>query len=261
MNDSAVWVRRSDLSVPVVASLPHGADYIPPRFSAGLNRPVEQLRSDWGTRELYDFLPSFNVSVVAAEWSRFVADANRAPDMAKLGRFNEAIVAVTDGSGMPIYHEEPGADEVEQRLREAYEPYHLALNEQVGRLLERHPRVLVLDLHSFGYPLDHDLDIGDGDGATARAKVSEAAHSALSEAGFSVRRNAKFRGGWIVRQFAGNDRVDALQLELNQRTYLRAAEVDQNIWPRYKDPGRFKDTKRRLEGVMGEIIRDYVRLV
>lgn len=260
MNDSAVRVQPNDLSVPLVASIPHGADFIPARFGGAILREPEHLRSDWGTRELYDFLPALNVSTVEAVWSRFVADANRDPDMPKLGRFNEAIVAITDGSGVPIYREPPGPDEVQQRIDEAFVPYHQALGTQIARLLERHPRVLVLDLHSFGVELAADMIIGDADGTTARSAVTGMAQTALTQAGLMCSLNEKFRGGWIVRQFADNDRVDALQLELNQRTYLRATEVDQNIWPRHKDPLGFEMTKERLVTAVRGIIAEYMRL-
>ena len=43
---------------------------------------------------------------------------------------------------------------------------------------------------------------------------------ALGERGLAVRRNERYPGGWTVRRFAGHERVDAIQVELNQRRYL-----------------------------------------
>ena len=112
--------------------------------------------------------------------------------------------------------------------------------------MHRHPRVLVLDLHSFGLSLGVDVVLGDGNGSTAGAAAVGRVEQLLRREGFTVARNLRFTGGYIVRRWADDDRVDAVQVELDQRRYLEITDVEERRPHPRQDPAGWVTTRRAL---------------
>lgn len=235
--------------VPVVACLPHGGRHYPAELAGCLAVDPEMLGSDWLTRELYDFLPSLGVTTIATAYSRFVADVNRDPAGEQHGGFWTSVVSAELPDGRPVYSRKLTPAEIAHRIRLAHQPFHRALDGAIERLLRRFPRLLVLDLHSFGVPLGGDVILGDRLGATARPAVTQLLSDAFTRCGFAVRLNERFTGGWTVRRFAGQDRVDAVQIELNRRCYL---DLTDHSYPRRPSPVAFGSTQERLRTALAE---------
>ena len=159
------------------------------------------------------------------------------------------VVAAQMPSGRALYRRELTPEEVSHRVGLAHAPFHQALDAVIARLLERFPRVLLLDLHSFGKEADGDVILGDRHGVTARPEAMTLLSGALAGGGLSVLHNTRYPGGWTVRRFAAEPRVDAIQIELNQRCYLDLTRR------RYPDPppaGDFEETQRQLRGVLAD---------
>jgi N-formylglutamate amidohydrolase len=205
--------------VPVVACLPHGGRDYPAELTAELAIPVRYLWSDWLTRELYTFLPELGVTTVTTSLSRFVADVNRDPASGH-GRFWSSVVAAQTPNGRPVYRRPLTGPEIDARIALAHAPFHRALDEAIAGLLTSFPRLLLLDLHSYGMALDGDLILGDRSGLTARPETVDLIERSAVARGLDTRRNHRFTGGWTVRRFAADPRIDAIQLELSQRRYL-----------------------------------------
>lgn len=129
-------------------------------------------------------------------------------------------VPATDPMGASIYRTLLAPAEIVRRVEVAHRPFHQLLDHAVAALRRDHGRVLLLDLHSFGMPLDSDVVIGDVHGTSASSDAVRAAERALRSVGFATARNARFPGGWIPRRFAATEDVDAVSIELNQRCYL-----------------------------------------
>jgi N-formylglutamate deformylase len=227
----------------VVASLPHGGRDYPAEFTGDLAVSPGILWSDWLTRELYGFLPGLGVTTVATSLSRFVADVNRDPAGEQHGGFWTSVVTAEMPDGRPVYRRPLAPAEIQRRIALAHEPFHRALDEVIERLLRRFPRLLLLDLHSFGVNLDADVILGDRHGITAADAAVTRLEGAFTGQGFRVRRNERFAGGWTIRRFAGHDRVDAVQIELNRRCYLK---LDPPPFPDPPPRGEFEATQRRL---------------
>jgi N-formylglutamate amidohydrolase len=211
----------------------------------------ERLWSDWLTRELYSFLPELGVTTVSTPLSRFVADVNRDPAGDQHGGFFTSVVTARTPHGQPVYRRPLEPDEIRERVVLAHEPFHRALDQVVDDLTHRFGRVLLLDLHSFGVQLDTDVVLGDRNGASASPDVMDEVAQAFADGGFRVRRNARFTGGWTVRRFAGDDRVEAIQVELHHSCYLD--------WqgPRSGPPERgpsFGPAQQRLRAVLGRLV-------
>jgi N-formylglutamate deformylase len=239
--------------VPVIACLPHGGRDFPPDLAAELAIPARYLWSDWLTRELYAFLPELGVTTIATSLSRFVADVNRDP-VSGHGPFWSTVVAAQTPAGRAVYRRPLTPAEIDARIALAHTPFHHALDASVAALLARFPRLLLLDLHSYGKELGGELILGDRFGATARPQAVDLVERAAVSRGLDTRRNHRFAGGWTVRRFADHPDVDAIQLELSQRRYLDLTG------PRRPGPppvGAFDATTALLRDLLQEVIAGY----
>ena len=241
--------------LPVVASLPHGSKFIPLELLPDLVEP-DRLWVDAFTPQLYGFLAGAGATTVQAEYSQFVANPNRRPGSPRFAPFWEGIVPSTTSDGEALYSQVPADQQIDERIRLAYDGYHAALDAAVVDLLSRFDQILLLDLHSFGMDLDADIIVGDGNGTTSRSGVVRRIEDALQTQGLSVRRNLRFSGGWIVRRFADNPRVDAIQIELNQRCYADPVAVDARELPLPFDAARVKRTALQLEHALSQAFAD-----
>jgi len=246
----AVATFHLDAPTALVVSVPHGGTLVPALCAEGLRVPPEQLWSDWRTAELFDLTAELVVPTVMATLSRFVADPNRAPVEPFHGDFWSTAVPARDPGGAPLYDRSLSTEELQYRLELAHIPFHRALDRAVGAALRRHPRVLLLDLHSFGLPLGVDVVLGDGNGSTAGAAAAARVDLAFRREGFTVARNLRFTGGYIVRRWADDERVDALQFELDQRRYLETSDVEENRPNPRRDAAGWVRTRRALEAVL-----------
>ncbi|MGN6790752.1 MAG: N-formylglutamate amidohydrolase [Streptosporangiaceae bacterium] len=237
-------------AVPVVACLPHGGLHYPAQLASELAVHPDILWSDWLTRDLYAFLPEIGITTITTRFSRFVADVNRDPGGEQHGGFWTSVVAARMPNGRAVYRRPLSVQEIGHRIKIAHAPFHSALDDVIGRLLARFPKLLLLDLHSFGVGLDGDVILGDRHGATATPDVVALVSGALGGAGLDVRMNQRFAGGWTVRRFAGHDLVDAIQVELNQRRYL---DLDNRRYPAPPPLGEFSATQRLLRGTLQRI--------
>lgn len=214
--------------VGVIASIPHSGRVVGPRFRRGLTADPATLWADWYTSDLYSFLPRLGIATITTEISRFVADPNRDPSSGH-GDFWRTVVPANDPMGVSIYERPLDRAAVDERIAAAHGPFHSLLDAAVDDLRRTHERVLVVDLHSFGVPLEADVVIGDGNGTTASGDAVAKVEAAFGAESYATARNLRFAGGWIVRRFTADRRVDAIALELNQRCYLEPDEVD--AWP------------------------------
>lgn len=237
-------------AVPVLACLPHGGLEYPADLRDDLAVRPEILWSDWQTRELYAFLPSLGITTVSTAFSRFVADVNRDPAGGH-GGFWSSVVAARMPNGRPVYRRPLSPAQIAHRIALAHTPFHRAVDAAVDRLLGQFSRLLLLDLHSFGVGLDPDVILGDRDGRTAHPDTVRLLSDALTRHGFAVTLNQRFTGGWTVRRFAGHDRVDAVQVELNQRRYLNLVG---HKYPGPPPKGDFDATQQLLRTLLAEDI-------
>ena len=234
-----------------MACLPHGGLDYPAELATALAVSPDILWSDWLTRELYAFLPELGITTVTTAFSRFVADVNRDPSGDQHGGFWTSTVAARMPNGRAVYARPLTASEIGHRILIAHAPFHRGIDSAVGRLLTQFPRVLLLDLHSFGAGLDGDVILGDRRGVTARPAAVRLVTGALAGAGLDVRLNQRFTGGWTVRRFAGHDQVDAVQVELNQRRYL---DLDRRTYPGTPPVGAFDATQRLLRIAFADVV-------
>ncbi|MDN5863639.1 MAG: N-formylglutamate amidohydrolase [Gammaproteobacteria bacterium] len=217
-------------ALPVVASIPHTGVAMPAGYARRLASDAMRglPMTDWHMAKLFDFLPSLGVTVIAAEVSRFVIDLNRPPGGEALypGRYETGLVPRRSFDGSEVFADPPTEEETETARRGIYEPYHRALAELRARSRAA-DTVIQLDLHSvtpaanrISGPLANDIMLGDRDGRSCAAWLTETVREAYLANGFSVAVNAPYKGGWITESGGRETGVEALQIEMSWAVYL-----------------------------------------
>ncbi|HEV2737188.1 MAG TPA: N-formylglutamate deformylase [Candidatus Elarobacter sp.] len=230
---------------PLLLSAPHVGTLLPDEIDARLTPPGRALvDTDWYADRLYPFAESLGASVLRARWSRYVVDLNRDPAGTVLypGTRTTGFVPTETFEGEPLYApgDEPESAETAARCRRYFEPYHDALHDELARLKAAHGQALLLDAHSIWGRLPllfdgelPDINIGTNSGFSCDPKLTAAVAGAAAGAPYSVVVDGRFKGGYITRRYgAPAHRVEAIQIEINQRTYL--ADGSRTEWDEAK---------------------------
>ena len=113
--------------------------------------------------------------------------------------------------------------QLNERLTQAHRPYHQAIEDQIGLLLDRFGCVLLLDCHSMPPPPEGvpPVVFGDCHGRSAEAWLSARAVKIAAANGFNASLNDPFAGGHVTERHGSPARkVHALQIEIDRRCYL-----------------------------------------
>ncbi len=230
-----VTVRKSQ--GPIILGIPHGGTYVPDDIWAKLNDNGRRLAdTDWHIGEVYAGLRD-DVTVVAANFHRYVIDANRDPSGASLypGQNTTGLCPVTDFDGRDIYESDAAADdgEIALRLARFHGPYHTALAAEVVRVKARHGVAIIYDCHSIRSQIPFlfegtlpDLNIGTDEGRTCAPHLQSLVHGIAAGSAFSSVLNGRFRGGWTTRHYGQpHTGVHAIQMEIAQSAYLESEQA------------------------------------
>ncbi len=228
-------------AVPIIVSVPHCGTSFPEDLRDQYNSNLIQRPddTDWFVHDLYDFAGEMGMTLIHAEFSRWVVDLNRDPESKPLysdGRIITALCPVTSFLGEPLYKDHRSfvdKEEANNRLARFYFPYHTALRKLMDETKSRFGKVLLWDCHSIRHSVKTihaqdfpDLNLGDNDGRSAAAQLINIAKETLSSEEYSFSHNYPFKGGYITRHFGNPDRNEfALQLEMNKFRYMDDDEV------------------------------------
>jgi N-formylglutamate deformylase len=218
---------------PILVSIPHTGRRLDDGMSQRLTAEALDLPdTDWYVDRLYGFLNNTTVGVLCAEYSRYVVDLNRSPENLALypGQLNSEICPTETFAGDDIYQHglAPSQDEIENRIKRYWSPYHACLRKELERLRQKFGFVILWDAHSirshmprlFDGELPH-LNIGTNSGASCSPELAADITAVLESAGYSTVVNGRFRGGYITRHYGDPGRhTHAIQLEISQRTYM-----------------------------------------
>jgi N-formylglutamate amidohydrolase len=248
-------------NTPLLISIPHDGRSIPPDIAKRMSKQALELPdTDWHVSRLYDFAGDLDASVVAARYSRYVVDLNRASNDEALYdvEFVTGLCPEKTFEGRDIYL--PGLtvteDEKRQRVESYWQPYHDRIASSLSEIKERFGYALLWDAHSIPsrVPLLFDdelpeLNYGTNDGRSCANELIEAVIAQSGAAGkYSMVLNGRFKGGYITRHYGepGTD-IHAIQLELAQRSYMD--EKTQNY-----------DVERasQLQSILSKVLQAYL---
>lgn len=226
-----VTIERGNL--PLVLSMPHSGTYVPDDIFDKLNSAGRSLAdTDWHIPTLYDGLIE-DVTIIQANFHRYVIDANRPPDGQSLypGQNTTGLCPLMNFEGTRIYNpgQEPDAAEIEFRRQVFHKPYHDLIAQELERLSALHGYAILYDCHSIKSEVSFlfegklpDLNIGTFGGRSCSDALSEAVETVCeSQTEFTSVLNGRFKGGWTTRNYGRpEDNIHAIQMELCQSSYM-----------------------------------------
>lgn len=225
-------------NAPLLVSLPHDGSDIPAAMRARMTPEARVAPdTDWHVSRLYAFARELGASVLVPRWSRYVIDLNRGEDDTSLypGQNTTGLVPLVRFTGEPVYLPglAPDAHEVEARIARYWRPYHQALRGELDRLHAAHGRAILWEGHSIrgsGLPFLFegrlpDLNLGTAAGASCSPALQARLEAVLAaQDDYDWVANGRFKGGHITRHYGDPaNGIDAVQLELSQRTYMDEA--------------------------------------
>jgi N-formylglutamate deformylase len=235
-----VW-EASEPKVPIILSIPHRGSVFPDEVKDQYKRSVIKSPddTDWFVDRLYDFAPAMGITMLSANYSRWVIDLNRDPGNKPLysdGRIITGLCPATNFLGEPIYKDERTEvelPEVKRRVELYYKTYHQQIERLLAETIKKYGKVLLWDCHSIcqSVPTIHkekfpDLILGDVDGTSASPGLIEATLGTLDHGSYSVSHNHPFKGGYITRRYGKpSTNQHALQLEMTKINYMDDAEL------------------------------------
>jgi N-formylglutamate amidohydrolase len=237
-------IEPARLAAPLIFSSPHSGSIYPERFlKASRLDPLTLRRSeDAYIDELFLPCVALGAPLLRALFPRAYLDVNREPyeldpqvfegrlpDFANTRSLRVAVglgtIPRVVGDSQPIYKQPLSIAEGLGRIEWLYRPYHEQLRVLVDRALQRFGRAVLIDCHSMPSNAADvaglDVVLGDRYGASAAPGVVEILETGLRAAGYRVRRNKPFAGGFITETFGAPSRgVDAVQIEIARSLYL-----------------------------------------
>ena len=245
-------------AAPLIFASPHsGTDYDPAFIeSSRLDEKNLRRSEDSFVDEIFAGAPESGAPLLCALYPRAYLDPNREPYELDPEMFSEPLpshvktrsdrvragfgtIAKLVASGAEIYAGKMSFAEAERRIDTLYRPYHRALEGLIEATLRDFGAAFVLDCHSMpsvGGPTDRDrgtprpdIVLGDRFGASCEPRVIETAERIFRDLDFSVGRNEPYAGAFTTAHYGRpNDRVHALQIEVNRRLYMNEATVSRS---------------------------------
>jgi N-formylglutamate deformylase len=237
---------------PLVLDSPHSGTAYPDDFDYACDFPALRGAEDTHVEKLYDFAPALGAHWIEAHFPRSYLDANRniteidpamfdAPwpgpigtepaVVAKVGLGKGLIWRSTD-EGLPIYARQLSVAEVQARIDRCWQPYHAAVAAAIEAAHTRHGYSIHINCHSmpaiaashsteFPGEAHADFVVGDRDGSTASAALSQLVCAHLSGLGYEVAYNHPYKGVELVRRHSDPPaQRHSLQLEINRKLYM-----------------------------------------
>ena len=219
---------------PLLISMPHCGTVLPHALQSRLTDAALRLPdTDWHLAELYDFAAEIGAGTLVPIYSRYLIDLNRDPEGQPLyaGARNSELCPLTTFADAPIYRggEQPGAQEIAERVDHYWRPYHAAIETALAHLRQRHGCAVLFEAHSIASRVPRffdgrlpDFNFGSNADTTLPAAVSRKLQQIVEADGrYSAVCNGRFKGGYITRQYAQPQaRIYSLQLELSQAVYM-----------------------------------------
>jgi N-formylglutamate deformylase len=221
----------------LLISMPHVGTSIPENLKPGMREVGLQMPdTDWHLPTLYDMAKELGVSVLAAEYSRYVIDLNRSPHDSNLypGLNTTSLCPVDTFAEELIYREgmAPGPEEIQNRIINYWQPYQLQLQIELDRLRNMHGIAVLWDAHSIASQVPRffkgklpDFNFGTADGKSCDPSLQQALSDTMRDAaktsGYTHVFNGRFKGGFITRNYGQPAMgIHAVQLEMSQSIYM-----------------------------------------
>lgn len=257
--------------LPVLVECPHAGLEIPASLASivGGTESSRRRDADLAVDRLCEGVCEVGATRLVASLSRYVVDLNRAPDDvdpylhgASFDRRGppRGVVWRVATDGRPIAKRPISPEEVRARVDAYHRPYHEALAATLASMRSRFDHVVLLAVHSMPSVAKipgtdeivrrADVVPGTRGRTTAAPRFVDEVDSFFRTAGFSVRHDDPYRGGYSTARY-GNPAagIHAIQIELSRALYLDEAQLRL----RDADVARLRDSVTRLAARLGAL--------
>ena len=271
-------IRRApeERRVPVVVSVPHfGIEPLPGIRAEHYREPrydtFPRGYTDAFAAEVYGDLHNTGASLVATPYSRLFVDVNRRRDDFELQGdeivSGQGVVRTHVMDDRPIFSRPLGPEQIEDRLRRFYDPYHTALDMLVDEAAARFDTVVVLDAHT-GSPRrmgDHEVIIGSRRGETAAPRLVDEVMGQFRMHGLHPECDVPgYSGGYITRRFGRRSRRNshAVQIEINAGVLMSTTIAEHRERLRLgRPPLPDPEAVDRARRCLGDVVQGLARVV
>ncbi len=209
--------------------------------------------SDWHLDKLYDFLPSLGVTVMQANYNRYVVDLNREAKEPISGNFWFSPIPLQTAFGQPIYTTDPELETLNQRIDKFYLPYHAQLRQLIDEKIKEFGKVYLFDLHSFGGLINDQVCLGNQNGKSCSDKFISCVEDSFISQRYQVVKNKVFNGGYITKYYSKIPNVEVLQIEVRYQVYLDESQIDKPFLPDW-NAHKFHLAKIKFQRVFAAIV-------
>ncbi len=200
-----------------------------------------------------DVIGSLAPARVVVHRSRFETDLNRVRDIA-------VYTQPDDCWGLDVWSTTELPADVKAHSLEVYDSFYSDLGDRLDELAARGPFV-IYDVHSYNHrrpgadqpaePVEENPEVNLGTGSVDRERfgpVVDAFRTSMSEQGFDIRENVKFKGQalawWVHERYAGTGLVLALEFK---KTFM-------DEWTGIPDTVRLDELAHALSATMAPVL-------
>ncbi len=231
-----------DRETPVLVEVPHAGLAVPPEVLAQIDVPASSLArdADLYVDGLYADAPLEGATLLCGTLSRYVVDLNRAEDDVDgesvqggpaRARAPRGVIWRLSGEGERVFSSPLPRAELERRLAAYHRPYHAEVRRIVAAKLHRFGVAIIVAGHSMPSharwtsgelgPARADVVPGTRARTTADARFIDAVEDHARAAGWSVRHDEPYRGGFTTTHYGQPEKkIHAIQVELARRQYM-----------------------------------------
>ncbi len=237
--------------LPVIFDSPHSGTIYPANFNFSCNKQTLASMEDSYVDELFAYAPDHGASLLCALFPRSYIDVNRAADDIDDLMLSEpwpqdqfGVIAPSDRSnsgiglisrlirpGLAIYDHPLAPQEIMNRIKNYYEPYHDTLCTILNDAYYNHGHFWHINCHSMpsksAYPKkgnranQSDIVLGDRDGNSCSSDFMHLLRKFWEDRGLRVTINDPFKGVELISRYAQPTRgKNSVQIEINRALYL-----------------------------------------
>lgn len=256
LDQNIYTLRAPENALPVIFDSPHSGKIYPSDFKYACQKSALEKIEDRYVDDLFSAAPDLEATLLCALFPRSYIDVNRAVDdidhtliegvwpneshgpARPTARSDSGIGLISRliKPGFPIYDRNLSADEIMNRVKTYYEPYHNALCNALDDAYYRYGQFWHINCHSMpassAYPKRHitmigqtqkpsDIVLGDLDGTTSSRDFVHTLRDYWKNLGYRVTINDPFKGVELVSRYSQPTRgKNSVQIEINRSLYM-----------------------------------------
>jgi N-formylglutamate deformylase len=236
-------------TIPLIVSIPHSGEEVPPEATWLQNLPETTLMCDVDryVDKLYEpALSQLQIPSVITKWHRYSGDLNRLPEDVDAstvlnnpnpkGKFSRGFLWAVTTTGIKLMQEPINEATHELLAKKYFQPFHDELKTKIASLREQNEiqnqnHIYHLDLHSMPAigTSEHrdpgekraDFVISDQNGKSSRSELMKIVTEAFTAQGFSTKKNWPYIGGRITEMYGRpTEGHHTIQVEMNRSLYM-----------------------------------------